>query len=123
MVKISAKWELHMDDNEIAAEVLKVGGGNPSNDCIRQYREKFENDPDWYPGKAAENAKAPGRKKVITKQSQQTIANSAMRAKAQGLEVSAELMYTRCPKATKNPETGEPFTAKVILEVFKILKC
>ena len=42
-----------------------------------------------------------------------------MTLKAKGIVPTAASIITQCKKASLNPETGEPFTAKVILEVFK----
>ena len=83
------------------------------------YRERFEADAEWYPGKADVDAKSPGRKKVITKAQENAIAQCAMTMKEKGLVPSVPGILARCPKATLNPETDEPFTAKVILEVFQ----
>ena len=46
--------------------------------ALRMWREKFDEDPDWYPGKTSEEAETPGRKKVITKAQENAIARSAM---------------------------------------------
>ena len=119
LVKISAKKGLDLADWEIAAEVEKVGGGVPADNTIRLWREKFEADPQWYPGKQGQDAEKPGRKKVITKQQEATIAQSAMSLKRKGVEPTVSAVVAQCPAATLNPETGEAFTAKVILEVFK----
>ena len=86
---------------------------------LRIYREKFDADPHWYPGKADEEAEAPGRKKLITGQQENAIAQCAMALKDKGLVPTVSAILTQCPKATTNPETGEPFTPKVILNVFK----
>ena len=83
------------------------------------WREKFEEDADWYPGKVSTDAQKPGRKKVITKTQEATIAKCAMSLKRKGVEPSVTEVVARCPTACLNPETDEPFTAKVILEVFK----
>ena len=42
-----------------------------------------------------------------------------MAIKRSGVEPSVALVRERCPSATMNPETGESFTDKYILEVFK----
>ena len=42
-----------------------------------------------------------------------------MAMKEKGLVPSVSAIVAQCPKATLNPETEEPFTAKVILEVFR----
>ena len=88
---------------------------------MRIWRDKFAADPHWYPGKVDEEAEAPGRKKVITSQQERAIASSMMSAKEKGLVPSVSLAIVRCPKATLNPETGEPFSKKVILQVFRTL--
>jgi hypothetical protein len=119
LVKVSAKRGLSLSDPDIAEEVQTVGGGTPTSNTIRLWREKFEADPQWFPGKQTVDAEKPGRKKVITKQQEATIAKSAMAQKAKGVEPTAMLMKAMCPAATLNPETGEQFTDKVILEVFK----
>ena len=119
LVKISAKRSLHLTDGEIASDVEKVGGGTPSDNTIRQWRERFEADPQWHPGKQAEDAATPGRKKVISKQQEATIARSAMALKSKGIEPTVAAVIAQCPTATTNPETDEAFTPKVILEVFR----
>ena len=118
MQKISEKRKLDLTDREIAESVQKVGGGTPSDNSIRVWREKFEADPEWYPGKQLEDAEKPGRKKVITKLQEAAIAKSAMSLKRKGVEPTVAAVTAQCPAATLNPETDEPFTAKVILEVF-----
>ena len=95
-----------------------MGGGTPNRNAIRIWREKFAEDPQWHPGKQAEDAEKPGRKKVITKQQEAVIAKSAMSLKRKGIEPTVAAVVSQCPAATLNPETDEAFTAKVILEVF-----
>ena len=86
----------------------------------RLWRERFDADPNWHPGKEDEEEKGtPGRKKVITKAQETTIAQSAMNMKRKGLVPTVAAVIAQCPKATLNPETEEPFTSKVICEVFK----
>lgn len=85
----------------------------------RTYREKFDSDAKWYPGKAADDAESGGRPKVITKTQENAIAQSAMSMKEKGLVPSVAAVLAACPRATLNPETDEPFTAKVILGVFR----
>lgn len=119
LVKMSARFKMELTDGNIAEEVEKVGGGRPNENSIRKWREKFEADPQWHPGKQAEDAETAGRKKIITKQQEATIAKCAMALKAKGVEPTAKEMKTRCPAATLNAETDESFSDKVILEVFK----
>jgi hypothetical protein len=95
-----------------------VGGGAPSRNTIRVWRERFEEDPQWHPGKEADDAETPGRKKVITKRQESVIAKSAMSLKRKGVEPTVAAVIAQCPAATLNPETDEAFSAKVLLEVF-----
>ena len=120
LVKVNEARELWMTDDEIASFVTKVGGGSPAKTSISQWRYTFEQDADWYPGKTSHMERAkPGPKKVLTVQKQNAIACSAMALKREGLEPSVARVRERCPDATWNPETEEPFTDKYILEVFK----
>ena len=59
---------------------------------------------------------------MITGQQEHAIATSAMAMKERGLVPSVSAILASCPQATLNPETDEPFSAKVILRVFKT-KC
>ena len=36
---------------KIAERVTKVGGGHPTREAIRQFLERVDADPEWYPGK------------------------------------------------------------------------
>ena len=119
LCKVSDKKGIFWYDSEIALEVYKVGGGHPSKQAIRKLREKFETDPAWYPGKVSEDAGQPGRPKVITPVQEAALAKSAMVLKSKGIVPTAGSVIAQCKKASLNLETGEPFTAKVILEVFK----
>ena len=65
MVKVSAMRGLNLSDQSIADEVQTVGGGTPASNTIRIWREKFEADPQWYPGKQTGDAEKPGRKKLL----------------------------------------------------------
>jgi hypothetical protein len=107
---------LHKD---IALAVTKVGGGHPERPAVSQLLEAMKNDPDWYPGKAAQNTEKRGAKRTFTAQRQQAVANSAMALKRSGEEPSAADVKQRCPAATLNPNTGEPYTDKYIYEVFE----
>jgi hypothetical protein len=55
----------------------------------------------------------------VTKQQEATIAKCAMALKRKGVEPTVAAVKARCTAATLNPETDEPFTDKVILEIFK----
>ena len=124
-LKINEAWNLDMCDNDIASLVQKVGdsgrsdGGPPSKQAVADWRRLIENDPDWYPGKLAEQRKKPGPRKLLDNQKASSIAQSMMGVKRRRVEPSASLAKELCPAATLNPETGKPFSDKYILQVFK----
>ena len=80
---------------------------------------EMEADPDWYPGKTAENGEKPGAKKLFTPQKQQAVANCAMALKREMTEPTAAAVKARCPLATLNPETDEPFSDERIYEAMR----
>ena len=105
--------------SEIAASLTKVGGGPPTKQAIALLRRQIAADALWYPGKVALTAKKPGPKPLLTEAKKLLNARSAMALKEGGEEPSVAAVIQRCPKATLNPETDEPFTDKYILEVFR----
>lgn len=118
-LKVAEIKDLNIKDTDIAGHVLKVGGGNPNNNAIRILREKISSDPEWYPGKQAEDAGTPGRPKTVTKAQQTALAKAAMALKSKGSEPTVAAVRAQCPVASTNKDTGEPFTDKVILDVFR----
>ena len=118
LVKVSDAFGLDLSDADIGSYVTKVGGGQPKKDAIRKWRGVFEDDPDWYPGKTAEG-NTPGPKRLRTVQKEQAMAKCAMSVKDSGAEPTAAIVKERCPVACLNPTTGEPFTDKYMLEVFR----
>ena len=121
---MSIVWALHsvspdMAHTEVAKRVTKVGGGHPSPMAICLLRKKFDDDPGWHPGKSEEVRKRPGPKPMFTAQKKQAVANAAMAMDKRGEAVSVEQVQARTPKASLNPKTGAPFTAKYILQVFR----
>lgn len=122
LYKASELKGLNLTNGDIAQHVYKVGTlpkAHPTPEAIGQLCAKMDADPDWYPGKTSEEGATPGRKKVITPAQEAAIAKSGMAQKGAGLEPSVSQTIARCEKATLNPETGQPFSAKVILQVFK----
>ena len=119
---LSGELEIKLSSNQMAAKLEKIGGGRPSSQCVEAWRHIFDSDADWYPGKAyrpsVPSPSGPswrgGRPKVMTQQQEAAIAKSAMSLKARGIEPTARNIAAQCPKATLNPETGAPFTPKVI---------
>ena len=82
----------------------------------------FESDPNWYPGKNAENAQKRGAKVKFTPQKRRAIAKAAMALKRTGAEPTAAAVLARCPAAGTNPATGQAFDLKLIRDVFRT-KC
>ena len=48
---------------KIADRVTKVGGGHPTREAIRQFLERVDADPEWFPGK---NYRRPGWSRMGT---------------------------------------------------------
>ena len=119
LVSMSKLRGVQLTDIEIAGQVRKVGGGHPNRNTIRVLREKFADDDEWYPGKVDEAAGKPGRPKSITPQQEQALAKCAMAMKEHGKEPNVPDVISNCPVASVNKDTGEVFTHKVILNVFK----
>lgn len=115
--KFGKKCGFKVPQEDIAASVRKVGGGHPNQGAISKLMAAMD-DPDWYPGKEADDACKPGPKPLFTAQMQQAVANSAMALKRRGEEPSATEVKARCPEASTNPDTGDPFTDKYIHRVF-----
>lgn len=63
LVKVSAKRGLSLSDPDIAEEVQTVGGGTPTSNTIRLWREKFEADPQWFPGKQTVGKLSPSSRR------------------------------------------------------------
>lgn len=119
LVKLNDSMDLDMTDAQMGALVTKVGGGQPKKRSVAEWRALYKADPDWYPGKTAEQRKKPGPPKLLTGQKAHAIARCAMSLKRSGFEPTVALVKEKCPDATLNPDTDEPFTDKYILEVFK----
>jgi len=51
LIAVSKELGLGLTDNQIAEKVVKVGGGSPKHVCIAKWRNVFDEDPLWYPGK------------------------------------------------------------------------
>ena len=121
LITVSKEFGLNLKDHEIAAHIAKVGGGAPSHACVAGWRKTFADDPHWYPGKTKEDRKRPGPKPKFTQQKKRAVASAAMALKRQGVEPSYDEVVARAPAASRNPETGEPYTKKYIMDVFKTL--
>ena len=121
LITVSDELGLGLENEDIAAKIVKVGGGNPQPQVVSKWRAIFAADPDWHPGKTLGDRKRPGPKPVFTVQKKRAVAEAAMALKRSGIEPSYDDVVLRAPKASLNPETGEPFTSKYIMQVFKSL--
>ncbi len=83
-------------------EVYKAGGGHPSKQAIRRLRDEFEADPAWNPGNLPEEARQPGRPKVITPVQEAALAKSAMALTSKG--VCAHCWLIHCPVQDSQPQ-------------------
>ena len=95
---------------KVAEKVTKLGGGQPGSDAIRKFIEKVQEDPNWYPGK--QYGATAGRKRALAPLARSVIARSAMAYKENDGEPTADVLFSRCPKATVNLETGSRWTRK-----------
>ena len=102
---------------KVAEKVTKLGGGQPGSDAIRKFIEKVQEDPNWYPGK--QYGATAGRKRALAPLARSVIARSAMAYKENDGEPTADVLFSRCPKATINPETGEQVDKKAVYQVMK----
>ena len=112
------KYDFKIVQEDIAKAVTKVGGGHPDQPVVSKLLKIVRSDPKWYPGKLTEGAQKRGRKRTFTGQKQQAVASCAMAIKRSGYEPTAAAVKQRCPAATMNPDTEEPYTDKYIYQVF-----
>ena len=97
----------------MAAQVKVVGGGHPTKQAVDKFFHRVDQDPGWHPGKRG----AVGRPKELTDKKRATVARTAMRLKARGVEPGYEALLQECPGATWNEQTGEPFSRNTINDV------
>ena len=89
-------------------------------DDIAKSEAVFANDKEWHPGKSMEEREGQGRKRKFTDHMRLCVKKSAEGLKlGKGIEPTVNLVRQRCTKATVNPDTGEYFDKKIILDVFK----
>ena len=115
-------WQEHNDGvyglhTWIAERVTKNGGGHPTNDSVKDFLDKVDEDDDWYPGK--QYGEKRGRKRVLTGAKAEAIARSAQAHKAQGGDVTYAHVCGNCKDAVLNPATGKPVDKRAVYTVFK----
>ena len=123
MTVMTDHFHFKLPARQIAEVLTKVGGGSPEERVVQKWQKVFREDNEWYPGKGVEegraNGKTPGPKPQFTAQAKNAVAQAAMAEKRAGNEPTVAAVRLRCPVATVNPSTGEPFTDKYILQVFR----
>jgi hypothetical protein len=119
--RASTKLDLELSHTDIAAEVEVIGGGHPTQGAIGKLRAKFDADSAWYPGKERHNAKRRGPKPMFTPSKKRGVARTAMSIKESGVEPTVSEVKARNSTACANDATGEPFSDKYILQVFRTL--
>ena len=97
----------------ICQRIQKVGGGNPGKDALGKFFNKVDEDADWFPGKTWFDSEA-GRPTILTNTNRSVAARSLMSMKAGGDEPCYAKAVAHNPNALLNPETGVPFSKKVV---------
>ena len=110
----------------VASRLVKMKDGVPRGDAptvnsVKEFFEKIDEDPDWFPGKHC--GKPRGPKRLLTGVRVTAIASAAKRIKAEDDEVTYGAAVAACPKATLNPETNEPCDKKLVYRVFREKCC
>jgi len=118
---VSKLRKLDLEHTEIAQLVKKAGGGHPTPTAIYKLRKQVEDDPDWHPGKGQETAKRPGPKPRFTPQKKRAGAECAMAMTRRGEGVTVQAAQGRAATSCTNPDTGELFDKKVVLEVLRTM--
>jgi len=108
--KDAHKGSTHGLNTYVAGKLRKVGGGNPSPQAVGQLFEKMDKDRLWYPGKVYGDM--GGRPSVLSGTNKSIIARGLMSFAEKGGEPTYAMAVALCPKATLNPETGEPVGKK-----------
>ena len=106
----------------IASKVHKMwqgrpSGGSPGVSAIKEFFDKVDNDPEWYPGKASDMRRGP--KRLLRGAKVTAIVSAAKRLKAQGEEPTYSAVVAACPQATLNPSTNEPVDKALVYKVFR----
>ena len=101
----------------IAERLTKNGGGQPTNNSVKEFLEKVDTDQEWFPGK--QYGEQRGRKRVLTGAKALAIEGCAKAHKAKGGEVTYAHVVGTCKDAVKNPATGKPVDKRAVYTVFQ----
>ena len=112
-------WGMH---TFIAGKVKKTcqgqpNGGSPAVSSIKEFFEKIDHDPNWFPGKASDAKRGPTR--LLRGSKVTAIVSAAKRIKAEGEEPTYSAVVAACPQATLNPSTNEPVDKSLVYTVFR----
>lgn len=78
----------------IAARLAKIGGGQPTNNSVKEFLDKVDNDDEWFPGK--QYGEKRGRKRVLTGPKAVAIERCAKAHKAKGGDRPLALGRPQC---------------------------
>ena len=90
--------------------MTKVGGGNPQPPALSKFFANVDKDPDWFPGKSAQEQYGPAP--ALSGQARNAIAQAAMAMEKRNIEPTSPRIVAACPTAIINPATGKPVDKK-----------
>ena len=92
-------------------------GDHPSSASIKEFFDKLDSDPDWFPGKHSDAKRGP--KRILRGAKRAAIVYAAKRLKSEGNEPTYSAVVAACPNAAQNPKTGEPVHKSLGYTVFR----
>ena len=92
-------------------------GDHPTSASIKEFFDKVDSDPDWFPGKHSDIKRGP--KRILSGAKRSAIISAAKRLKGEGNEPTYSAVVAACPKATQNPKTGAPVHPRLVYAVFR----
>ena len=106
----------------VVGKLRKTKNGTPTGDhptrlAVEKMFRRFDEDPDWFPGKCSEVMTGP--KRVLCGPKQTAIVSAAKRLKSEGQEPTYAALIAACPQATLNPKTGQQIDKKCVFTVFR----
>ena len=106
----------------IASKLKKTANGRPTGaapgvSAVKEFFDKIDIDPDWFPGNA--NGTRGGPRRVLRGAKVTAIVSAAKRLKAEGEEPTYPAILAARPRATLNPSTNEPVDKHLVYAVFR----
>ena len=110
----------------IASKLKKTANGRPTGaapgvSAVKEFFDKIDIDPDWFPGNA--NGTRGGPRRVLRGAKVTAIVSAAKRLKAEGEEPTYPAILAARPRATLNPSTNEPVDKHLVYAVFRECCC